>query len=505
MGQTSDRIEVKDVSIEFPGVKALKEVNCSFSCGEVKALIGANGAGKSTLMKVLAGANPTYTGQVLYNGTPVEIRSPGDARKLGISIVYQEVDSILIPNLSVAENIMIDYLVYDLKGVGVVNWKSMQDKARQVMKELEIDIDVTALVSSLTLAEKQMVVIGRSIVQNCKFLILDEPTAPLSTRETEVLFDLVRKLKARGCGIIFISHRLNELFEICENIVVMKDGEIVGERAVDGVLTINDIVTMMLGKETGEKLDKSGRTIGETVLELRNFGDMENRVHDINIHVKRGEIVGISGLVGAGKTELCKSLFGAFGKTKGEYYLDGKAVNPSNTGQAVKNGLALIPEERRKEGIFLEESVNRNLSVVTLGRYSKMLGFVNRLKEMETAKDKISKLTIKTPSPNQKVGLLSGGNQQKVTIGKWLDSDADLYIFDEPTKGIDVGAKMEIYKLIVTLARSGKAVIYTSSEQSEILTLSDRIYVMYDGTVQKELDPAATNDQEILFYCTGGK
>ncbi|MCR4949689.1 MAG: sugar ABC transporter ATP-binding protein [Solobacterium sp.] len=505
MGQLSDRIEVKNVSIEFPGVKALKEVNCEFNCGEVKALIGANGAGKSTLMKVLAGANPTYTGQVLYNGTPVEIRNPTDARNLGISIVYQEVDSILIPNLSVAENVMIDYLIYDLKGVGVIDWSTMRERAAQVMKDLGIDIDVTALVSSLTLAQKQMVVIGRSIVQNCKFLILDEPTAPLSTKETEVLFELVRTLKARGCGVIFISHRLNELFEICEKIIVMKDGEIVGEREVDGTLTINDIVTMMLGRETGEKLDKSGRETGDTVLELKQFGDAQGRVHDINLHVKRGEIIGISGLVGAGKTELCKALFGAYGHTKGEYILDGKPVNPATTGQAVKAGLALIPEERRKEGIFLEESVSRNLSVVTLDKYSRLLGFVNRGRELETAKTKISQLLIKTPTPAQKVGLLSGGNQQKVTIGKWLDSEADLYIFDEPTKGIDVGAKMEIYKLIVTLARSGKAVIYTSSEQSEILTLSDRIYVMYDGTIQKELDPAATNDQEILFYCTGGK
>ena len=497
-------IEVKGVSIEFPGVKALQNVSCKFESGMAKALIGANGAGKSTLMKVLAGANPTYTGEVYFNGKKVELRNPVDAKAQGVGIVYQEVDSILTPNLSVAENIMTDHLIYELKGLGVVNWFKLNKEAAAVLKELDIDINVKTLVSNLTLAEKQMVVIARAMVQNCKFLNLDEPTAPLSQKETETLFDLVRRLKQKNCGIIFISHRLNELFEICEEIAVMKDGQMVGERQVDGKLKIDDIVQMMLGGKHVMDLDKSGRSIGEVVLKTENLKDKKGRVHNINMEIRKGEIVGISGLVGAGKTELCKTLFGEFGKVEGTYEINGKSVNPVCPADAIKAGLALIPEERRKEGIFIEETVNHNMSIVTLGKFSKVLTFINQRQELEAAEKKIASLTVKTPSPNQKVGLLSGGNQQKVTIGKWLDSNAEVYIFDEPTKGIDVGAKNEIYKLIVELARQGKAVIYTSSEQSEILLVSDRTYVMYDGTIQKELRTDQTTEEEILFYSTGG-
>ncbi len=498
-------IEVKNVSIEFPGVKALQNVSCRFESGKVKALIGANGAGKSTLMKVLAGANPTYTGEVYFNGQKVELRTPSDARNQGVGIVYQEVDSILTPNLSVAENIMTEHLVYELKGPGIVNWRKIRQEAKKVLEELGMDINVKTLVSNLTLAQKQMVVIARNMVQNCRFLILDEPTAPLSQKETETLFELVRRLQKKNCGIIFISHRLNELFEICQEIAVMKDGQMVGERQVDGVLKIEDIVQMMLGGQRELHLDKSGRTIGDVVLRTSDLGDKGGKVHNINMEVRRGEIIGISGLVGAGKTELCKTLFGEFGHVKGDYEVNGKKINPGSPSDAIKMGLALIPEERRKEGVFIEETVNRNLSVVTLGKYSGFLTFINRAGEARKAKEKIESLTIKTPSPNQKVGLLSGGNQQKVTIGKWLDSNAEVYIFDEPTKGIDVGAKNEIYKLIVELARQGKAVIYTSSEQAEILLVSDRTYVMYDGTIQKELMTEQTNEEEILFYSTGGK
>ncbi len=497
-------IEIRGVSIEFPGVKALQNVSCRFESGMAKALIGANGAGKSTLMKVLAGANPTYTGDVYFNGNKVELRNPVDAKKQGVGIVYQEVDSILTPNLSVAENIMTDYLVYELKGLGTVKWSQINNKAAMVLKELDIDINVKTLVSNLTLAEKQMVVIARAIIQNCKFLILDEPTAPLSKKETETLFNLVRRLKQKNCGIIFISHRLNELFEICEEIAVMKDGQMVGERKIDGIIQIDDIVQMMLGGRQVLNLDKSGRKIGEVVLKTENLKDRLGKVHDINMKIHRGEIVGISGLVGAGKTELCKTLFGEYGKIEGIYEIKGQPVKLICPSDAIKAGVALIPEERRKEGVFIEESVNHNMSVVNLEKFSKVFTFINRKQEQEAAKKKIDSLMVKTPSPNQKVGLLSGGNQQKVTIGKWIDSNAEIYIFDEPTKGIDVGAKNEIYKLIVELARQGKAVIYTSSEQSEILLVSDRAYVMYDGTIQKELRTDQTTEEEILFYSTGG-
>lgn len=498
------QIAMKDISVEFPGVKALQHVGCDFEGGRVKALVGANGAGKSTLMKVLSGVNSNYTGQITFDGRPVEIRSPGDAKKLGIEIVYQEVDTALVPSLSVGENIMTEYLVYGLKKGGVVNWKHLHSEAARVLERLHVPLDTHALVSSLTLAQKQMVVIARAALGNCSFLILDEPTAPLSQNETEKLFDLVRQLKAEGVGIIFISHRLDELFEICDSITVLRDGQLIKTFDLDETTTIPSIVELMLGRAYNEAIDRSGREIGGTLLETRGLADREHRVTGVDMTVRRGEIVGLSGLVGAGKTELCKTLFGAFGKQEGELLLNGRPVQASSPAQAVKSGMAFIPEERRKEGILVGEPVVSNLSLATLSKHTRALSVIDRKSESQAAEGKVEDLKIKTPSIRQRVGLLSGGNQQKVTIGKWLDSGADLYIFDEPTKGIDVGAKAEVYRLIVELARQGKGIIYASSEQAEIMSLTDRVYVMYSGKIQKELVTAETDEAELLFYSTGG-
>lgn len=498
------QIAMKDISVEFPGVKALQHVGCNFEGGRVKALVGANGAGKSTLMKVLSGVNSNYTGQITFDGRPVEIRSPGDAKKLGIEIVYQEVDTALVPSLSVGENIMTEYLVYGLKKGGVVNWKHLHSEAARVLERLHVPLDTHALVSSLTLAQKQMVVIARAALGNCSFLILDEPTAPLSQNETEKLFDLVRQLKAEGVGIIFISHRLDELFEICDSITVLRDGQLIKTFDLDETTTIPSIVELMLGRAYNEAIDRSGREIGGTLLETRGLADREHRVTGVDMTVRRGEIVGLSGLVGAGKTELCKTLFGVFGKQEGELLLNGRPVQASSPAQAVKSGMAFIPEERRKEGILVGEPVVSNLSLATLSKHTRALSVIDRKSESQAAEGKVEDLKIKTPSIRQRVGLLSGGNQQKVTIGKWLDSGADLYIFDEPTKGIDVGAKAEVYRLIVELARQGKGIIYASSEQAEIMSLTDRVYVMYSGKIQKELVTAETDEAELLFYSTGG-
>ena len=503
MANETTTIECRDVSIEFPGVKALQHIDLTFTSGRVDALIGANGAGKSTLMKILAGANPTYTGEIYYNGELVEIRSPQDASKLGIEIVYQEVDTALIPTLSVAENIMIEHMVYGMKGKSFLNWGYINKTAKQILDQLQIDLDPRTLVANLTLAQKQMVVIARAVRSNCKFLILDEPTAPLSIAETNQLFELVRELRGEGVGVIFISHRLDELFQICDQATVLRDGMLVKTFALDSSVTQDDIVTLMLGRALVNEVDRSGRTIGDDILTLKGFGDKAGRVHDVDLHLRSGEIVGISGLVGAGKSELCKTIYGAFGKPMGEMDLHGSAVAFGDPAAAVAAGLALVPEERRAEGVVIGESVCQNLSLATLGDHC-AAGFINFASELASANEKIASLGIKTPSPAQPVALLSGGNQQKVTIGKWLDSKADIYIFDEPTKGIDVGAKAEIYDLIVELARTGKAVIYATSEQNEILMLTDRTYVMYNGTVQKELETAKTNEEEIVFYSTGG-
>lgn len=498
------KIEMKNISIEFPGVKALQNVDYTLESGNIQALIGANGAGKSTLMKVLSGVYPNYSGEIFINGEKAEIHSPNDAKKYGIEIVQQEVDTALTPTLSVGENIMVDYLVYGLDHKQFIDWGYIHKTAREILQRLNMPISTKALVSTLNLAQKQMVVIARAIFGRCKFLILDEPTASLSQNETQKLFELVRQLRKDGVGVIFISHRLNELFEICEDITVLRDGKIVGNSKIDQTTTVDSIVELMLGKVYNETIDKSGKEIGDILLEVKDFSDNENRVHDINMYVRKGEIVGICGLVGAGKTELCKSLFGAYGKTKGRILLQGKEVSIQSPASAVEHGFAFIPEERRKEGVIVDFPVFSNLSVTTLSKFTNKLTFLQTQKEIKSAGEKVDALKIKTPSVYQKVAYLSGGNQQKVTIGKWLDSKADIYIFDEPTKGIDVGAKMEVFKLIVDLAKQGKGIIYASSEQNEILSLTDRTYVMYDGKIQAEFDTPQVNEEKLLFYSTGG-
>jgi simple sugar transport system ATP-binding protein len=350
-----------------------------------------------------------------------------------------------------------------------------------------------------------MVLITRAVQSKCRYLILDEPTAPLSLDETKKLFSIIKKLKDDGVGVIFISHRLNELFEICEEITVLRDGGLAGTMKVDANLTIDKIVDMMLGEAKIKELNRDRSVTGKELLKVENFSDREGRVHNINLTLHEGEIVGLSGLIGAGKTELCKTLFGVYGKQRGYMLIKGKTAAVRNPHAAVKAGMAFIPEERRREGVIVNEPVFSNLSLATMYNYTGFLSFLKKRKELNQADKKIKELKIKTPSSRQKVMLLSGGNQQKVTIGKWIDSHADIYIFDEPTKGIDVGAKAEVYQLIMDLARNGKGIIYSSSEQSEILHLTDRIYVMFDGTIQKEFITARTNEEQLLFYSTGGK
>jgi len=497
-------IEMQSISVRFPGVVALQNIDCTIKTGEVLALVGANGAGKSTLMKVLSGINPHYTGDIHIDGKLVEIRSPADAKKYGIDIVYQEVDSVLAPNLSVAENVMMDFLVYGQKYNPLINWGRLREETKKILDRLNMPINPNNLVSTLSLAQKQMVVIARAMIGKCRYLLLDEPTAPLSIPETQKLFELVRQLKNEGVAVVFISHRLNELFEICNRITVLRDGEVVGNTEINAETTIPAIVEMMLGRADTGVLDKSGRNIGESLLKTASLSDKNGTVHGVDIDVREGEIVGIFGLVGAGKTELCKTLFCANKKLSGTVEIKGKPINGKDPAKAVKAGIAYIPEERRKEGVVLDDPVFSNLSLVTLSQYVSRLGTLMKKKELQAAGKKVGDLQIKTPSIFQRVAFLSGGNQQKVTIGKWLDSSAVMYVFDEPTKGIDVNAKNEVYRLIIDLARKGYGIIYATSEQSEILHLTDRVYVMYDGMVQGEFITAETTEDELMLYSTGG-
>lgn len=500
---TTTTLEMKNISIEFPGVKALNQVHFSTETGKIQALIGANGAGKSTLMKVLSGAYDHYTGEISFDGQSLKIRSPKYAQDAGIQIVYQEVDTALIPNLTVAENIMLLDTVHSMGKKQWVKWKEIHNQANKILADMNIHLSTKKLVSDLTLAEKQMVLIARAISMQCKFLILDEPTAPLSHTETTELFRIVKDLIKQNVGIIFISHRLPEIFEVCDEITVMRNGEIVIKEKISET-TPSKVVEQMLGQKLEEQFPEKRATFGNTVLEVKGLSD-EAKLRNLHIQVKAGEIVGIAGLVGAGKTELCKALFGAAKISEGEIILNGKKLKSKSPYDAVKNGLALVPEERRKEGILVLESVESNLSAANLGVFSKALSFLDRKKEKETAKQMIRALGIKTPSEETKVQNLSGGNQQKVAIGKWLVAEADVYLFDEPTKGVDVGAKRDIFNLISDLAKQGKGIIYASSELSEIIGITDRVYVLYDGKSVKELKTNETNEEELLFYSTGGR
>lgn len=500
---TRTLLEMKNISIEFPGVKALDDVSFSTETGTTHALIGANGAGKSTLMKVLSGAYNHFTGEIYLDGEKVNIRSPKESQDYGIQIVYQEVDTALIPYLTVGENIMLNETVNDMGKKQIISWKEIHRKAAEVLDSMNVKVSTRKLVSELTLAEKQMVLIARSILKDCKFLILDEPTAPLSHSETNELFRIVRDLKQRNVGVIFISHRLPELFEICDEITVMRNGQFVIKEKI-AETTTNRVIEQMLGQKLEDQFPKNHVTIGDTILEVKGLYD-EGVIRGISMYVKAGEVLGVAGLVGAGKTELCKTLFGASRKTAGDIILKGKKLRIKNPHQAVKQGLALVPEERRKEGILVTEPVSSNLSAANLKRFTKLLGFLDFKGERSKAKEIIGSLGIKTPSESTKVQNLSGGNQQKVAIGKWLLTDAEVYIFDEPTKGVDVGAKKDIFELISGLAQRGKAVIYASCELSEIIGITDRVYVVYDGEIAKELETAKTNEEELLFYSTGGK
>ena len=495
-------LNMRGITIEFPGVKALDSVDFTMKSGTTHALIGANGAGKSTLMKVLSGAYNHYKGQIQIDGKEVLIKDPRDAQVQGIQIVHQEVDTALIPYLTVGENIMLTKTVSEMGKRQFIRWKQIHQQATEILNSLNIKVSSKKLVSELTLAEKQMVLIARTVSSKCKFLILDEPTAPLSHAETKELFRVIRDLKEKNVGIIFISHRLPEIFEICDEITIMRNGMLVTHELIRET-TPNKVIENMLGRELEEQFPERIFKIGETILEVNHLYDHE-KLSDVSLHVRKGEIIGIAGLVGAGKTELCKTLFGEKKITSGEIKLHGKKLKMASPYQAVKQGIALVPEERRKEGILVEESVVTNLTAANLGAFTSALSFVKRKAEKQQAVELIKSLGIKTPSDETKVKNLSGGNQQKIAIGKWLITDADVYIFDEPTKGVDVGAKKDIFELICELAKRGKAILYASSELAEIIGITNRLYVLYDGKVVKEVNTDITNEEDLLFYSTGG-
>jgi len=499
MTSTNHHLKMTGISLAFPGVQALKQVSFEVKSGEIHALVGANGAGKSTLMKVLSGAETADEGTIRLDGKELSITSPRDAKQIGIDLVQQEVDVALVPYLTVAENICLDLLT-DGTMTGFVSQRRYIQRAKEALATLQADISVKTRVEELRLAEKQLVLIARALVQERRFLILDEPTAPLSQAETSHLFSVVRRLAERGLGIIFISHRLQELYEICDSISVMRDGQLISRHLLTDI-TKEAVVEQMLGRQL-TSVAKTSRVNATNVLTVESATNAD--VHDISLTVQAGEVVGIAGLVGAGKTELCKALFGDRPFQEGEVRIGGKAHRLRDPQAAIQAGIGLVPEERRKEGILVADSVAENLTAAAAHDFVNRWGLMDRRKEADQASQWVKELGIKVTDVKQEVGQLSGGNQQKVAIGKWLLTDVSVLVLDEPTKGVDVGAKQDIYRLIDGLAQQQKGILYATSEWDELLTVTDRIYVMFDGRIVHETKTADTSEETLLWYATGG-
>nr|WP_246097022.1 sugar ABC transporter ATP-binding protein [Psychrobacillus soli] len=494
-------LSMNSIRKSFGNVKALEDAKFHLEKGEVHALLGVNGAGKSTLMKILSGVYEQDEGEILLDGKIVHLRSPKVAKEQGIYCVYQEVDTAIVPELSVAENIMLDTIA--THNNLFISTSKLYKEASNALKQLQAEnISVQQPAHKLTLAEKQLVLIARALVSSAKIIIFDEPTAPLSLHESAKLFSVIHQLKAQGVGCIFISHRLPEVFEISDRITVMRDGTLVDVfQTVDA--TAEDIIEAMLGTSLHQEQHTSNYPLGETLLDVKELSD-GHKLNNLSFTVSEGEIVGIVGLVGAGKTELAKALFGLELLTSGSVKLSGKEVRAAHPKDAISAGMALIPEERRKEGLFVHESLQTNASFPNLRKFSNLL-FMNKSAEKSFAKDIIKRLQIKTDNTETPLIHLSGGNQQKVVIGKWTSRDSILYLFDEPTKGVDIGAKADIFGLIRELAESGKGCLYFSSEIQEAIGISDRILVMYNGQIVKEFSRGDATQERILLYASGGK
>lgn len=496
---TVNRLEMNNINLAFSGFRALSNVAFTLRGGSVHALTGANGAGKSTLMAVLCGTHAHYEGEIVINNQPVSVRSPRDAKLLGIHLVQQEVDVALVPGLSIAENIMLDRLAEP--GLGF-SWRAVREQAREALAQLDITLDVRRPIDSCTLAEKQQILLARALSHHCRFLILDEPTAPLDQHESERLFTVVRRLQQQGIGVVFISHRIHELKAICDTLTVLRDGKLIESSPMHD-LSGEQIVEKMLGHELSDIFPPKRPPHGEEVLLQVDGLHDEGLLQDISLRLRKGEILGIAGLAGAGKTELCKALFGASKSrlTRGE--LNSEPWRPRDPADSVLRGLALVPEERRKEGIFIEEPIGMNLAVSADNSFSRWSLFGHR-QAWRWAEEVIARIGIRTTGPAQTLRRLSGGNQQKVAIGKWLRGNANVLIFDEPTKGVDVKAKTDLFTLIDGLARDGKGIIYASGEFSELVGLCDRICVLWDGRIVAEIPGAEAREETLLYYSTGG-
>lgn len=490
-------LQIRQVEKSFPGVKALSSVNLTVYAGKVMALVGENGAGKSTLMKVLTGIYKKDAGTIEYLGKHVQFAGPKASQEAGIGIIHQELN--LISDLSIAENIFLGREFTN--SLGCIDWKKMYCEADKLLNKLNLNYDSKSLVNTLSIGQQQMVEIAKVLSFKSKIIIMDEPTDALTDTETDALFGVIQDLKSQGCGIVYISHRLKEIFAICDDVTVLRDGQFVGEQSVKN-LDEDSLIEMMVGRKLDEQYPRIDCTKGSLSLSVKNiFGES---IHNISFDLHESEILGISGLMGAGRTELMKMIYGALPVFSGHITLFGATINNRSPQDGLSNGIVYISEDRKKDGLILGMSVKENMSLTALRYFSNIIGKLNLSSEKAAVDDFIGLFNIKTPSIHQTIGFLSGGNQQKVAIAKGLMTRPKVLILDEPTRGVDVGAKKEIYQLINRFKQQGLSVIIISSEMPEVLGISDRILVMHEGKITGEYSHQQAT-QEILMAAAVGK
>lgn len=490
-------LKVRGITKEFPGVRALGGVDLELRRGEVLAVIGENGAGKSTLMKILAGVQSPDSGEIFVDGERVELRSVNAALDRGISLIHQELN--LADNLDIAANI---FLGREIRKGPFIQTSRQHAEARQYLDAVGLDVQPDTLVNTLPIGRQQLVEIAKALSVNARVLIMDEPTSSLSARETEKLFEVIRNLKERGVSVLYISHRLSEVRELADRVTVLRDGENAGELSRDEI-THDNMVRLMVGREVSQFYPHQPHAPGDVVLQVNQLRTPAHPTKQISFDLRAGEIVGMAGLVGAGRTEVLETLFGVTPAVGGTVRLGSQSFVPNSPLEAIGSGLALVPEDRKQQGLVLEMVVRENLSLASLNRDQRN-GFLNFAQEKTISREMIDKMRIKTPNEEQTVLFLSGGNQQKVVLGKWLAMKPKVLLLDEPTRGIDVGAKSEIYGLMEQLAAGGVAILFVSSDMEEVLGMSDRTFVMHEGSLSGELKREQLNEEAIMQLATGG-
>lgn len=489
-------LEMNGICKQFPGVKALDNVSLKIRKGEIHALVGANGAGKSTLMKILAGIFPQDKGDIYLFGKKVTINNSSHAQRLGISIVFQELN--VIPHLSVLENIFLNR--ESIKTGIFYDWKAMERQVYKIMEELGVEFEPHQKIKDMPIANQQMVEITKAVSAGASIIILDEPTSSLSAKEVEKLFSIMKNLKKKEVAIIFISHRLDEIFRVCDRVTVLRDGKLITTSDIKDTNS-EELVKNMIGRDLKEEFPKRQSKIGKEILKVKGLS-LAGCFHNISFTLHQGEVLGLGGLVGSGRTELAKAIFGALQYDQGQIFLEEKIIAPRSPQDALRLGIAYVTEDRKVEGLLLSRSVKEN---VTLSSLKKILsyGFINKKLEKASVDEMINSLLIKTSGSEQKVINLSGGNQQKVSLAKWLLTKPKVIILDEPTRGIDVGAKAEFYALINKLAEEGAGIILISSEQAELIGLCDKLVVLREGQISGELIPSDNCEEQLMRYMMG--